>query len=243
MPATPGPIPPPLSPDVPSESPLVAKWHASAEPPFLELRRGVRQVRIPFTALRCERFQPGIGSGSISIPLVYMANRRVSLADLDVVSSSGTGTLPGGHDPSLAGKEASGFCWRDAREICLEVERALGPTGARVRLPWQWEWQAAATECGQGRIPDLIGPRGEWTGDAWSKQARELVILANPGDPSGVEPRVYRGKWNRFDKEYALANSYQADPGEPREDCSFRFCVEPGGDSVEAAPGDAQNPP
>ncbi len=206
---------------------LSAMWTEGAEEGTLALRRGSREISISFRAFRMKSFRPASSSLPVDIPSVFVASRKVTRSDWSLVM----GAPPAWLMPEAAvGNDEfeplSNVRWDETQLFTGAVSSALGGGKLLARLPWEWEWEAMATSNPAGAPSDLLGSIGEWTGDAWNKDARSFPTIGNSGELGWRGDRVYRGVLSHK-RDYTLSNSFHRSPSTRLANCGFRICLAP----------------
>lgn len=216
----------PLPPDV-SAQPLAVTWNEGQDSGTLRLSRGSHVNEMPFRAFNLPAFRPvNSSSAPLEIPRVFIATRKVIPADWTLVMGQPPASARGGSAQDT-GSALTNINWDEAQSFLAALASAMGAQASRVRLPWEWEWEAIASSTASAAFPDIIGPTGEWTGDAWNKNARDFPILGNAGDPIRRSERVFRGVLSNKDRDYTLRTSFHEVPSRSLPNCGFRLCIDP----------------
>ncbi|WP_395746278.1 hypothetical protein [Prosthecobacter sp.] len=206
-------IPPP-EPGAPIEV-LVATWEADAKGRGrLILKRGSRTAFVDFRMVEDPQYQPRGAQQPVKIPGTCLAVRKLSEGLWHFILDGGGGSeQPMNH-----------VSWREAHKLCQTLDAAISPRGRlKARLPWQWEWEkAASTEDGAG-LADIFTGKGEWMEDAWQENNRVWPGIGVTDD-RGSGMRVIRGGTV---KAYVLHTTFKNDADKQLADVGIRLCIDP----------------
>ena len=230
-------------PDSLAAAPLRIAWTELAEGGKLRVSRGESSITIPFGAFGPSHYKPPDSeSGPMEIGRFFVARHKITPVEWALIMGklASSADAPRELHPAAV---LTGISWNEAQKVASLVSGVLAGTAVRARLPWQWEWEALATSSLGATYPDLIGPVGEWTGDAWNEVCRKYPKLGEAGDPGRQSDRVYRGVLSESRGVlsesrlyYATHTPFHEDSSRRLFDCGFRLCIVPAEISAKATP-------
>ena len=194
---------------------LSATWQEDAKGGGrLLLTRDSRTAALDFRAVEDAEYKPRGARESVKIPRAYLAVRKLSEGLWNFILDGGGGSA----------QPRTNVSWIEAQHLCKTLGAAFSQSGlVKVRLPWQWEWEkAASTQEGAG-FTDLFTGKGEWMEDAWQENNRVWPGL-DVTDDRGSGKRVIRGGSS---KDYVLHTTFKDDAGKQLVDGGIRLCMDP----------------